>query len=159
MTDLAASNVTITIAADDMERIGRKRMNFVDVAFGNGVLTYPSGGVPISSVTTLGLLSECRATFIEQPHASGLFIKFNRTTNKFRIYQSAGATPAGTLSAEATHTHAENSAETYTKDATTGAGTSHTHTFTGSAIAAGAFVELGNVAVPALAFTMQVWGK
>ena len=46
MVDLAASDVTVTINRKE-DRNGMRR-NYVTIAFGDGALTYPSGGVPLA---------------------------------------------------------------------------------------------------------------
>jgi hypothetical protein len=53
MADIAASDVTITV--QKRLKAGKRRRNRCKIAFGNGALTYPAGGVPLPAARSFGL--------------------------------------------------------------------------------------------------------
>lgn len=86
MTAIAASDVTITVNARRIE--GKKRKSDVTIAFGNGTLTYPSGGVPMPTYPSFGLVRNLDFLALHDPgNANGLVYKYDRTNNKLRIYE------------------------------------------------------------------------
>lgn len=107
MTALAYTDVTITVSSRnrDFGAAGiPKNMTVADLAFGDGSLTYPSGGVPIGSsaanaLARLGFVKDLDIGLIEDAPANGYVYKFDRANRKVRIWQSAGFTPAGTVAA------------------------------------------------------------
>jgi len=77
--------------------------------------------------------------------ANGFVPRWDRTAKSIKcFYPTKAITPAGTNAAEESHTHTENTAATYTQNATTGAGSSHNHAFAGTAVAAQAGTEVVN---------------
>ena len=77
--------------------------------------------------------------------ANGFVPRWDRTAKSIKcFYPTKAITPAGTNAAEESHTHTENTAGTYVQNATTGAGSLHNHTFTGTAVAAQAGTEVVN---------------
>jgi hypothetical protein len=91
MADIAASDVTYTANND---RYGKSvlagsgmRKNDVTVAFGNGALTYPAGGVPLTKAK-LGCPNFLQSVEIfDASSANGFLYKYDRTNEKIRIYQ------------------------------------------------------------------------
>lgn len=94
MADLAAGNVTYTPVGKT--EIGKQsRQSVFDLAFGDGSLTYPVGGVPLT-LTNLGLKRNIESLVIaDQVSGDGLLYKWDRANNKIRIYfptqQTGGA--------------------------------------------------------------------
>lgn len=85
MTDIAATNVTLTratkyIAAGILHVNGQ-------ITVGNGVLTYPSGGIPLDksrfgfAIQTLGV------DFTEETGGSGIMSKYDVSAGKLRLYE------------------------------------------------------------------------
>lgn len=60
MSALASTDVTVTCAQEDVEIVGKLRIAFVTIAFGDGALTYPSGGVPMPAVGKFGMVRNLR---------------------------------------------------------------------------------------------------
>lgn len=85
MPDIASSDVTYTQQSKTIEA---GYSNFVmKVEFGDGALTYPSGGVPLLKAS-LGVPNEIRAFNVIDPEASdGLVYKYDFESNKIRIYE------------------------------------------------------------------------
>lgn len=115
MADIAAGDVTYTLQS---KAVGDLRNFTWKLAFGNGSLTYPAGGIPLTKAS-LGCPNEIRSLKIfDHSDADGKVYKYDFENNKIRIWHSAGFTPAGT-----------NGTSTVT-------GTAAAQVFTGSALAA-----------------------
>lgn len=103
MADLASANVTITIQAGDPwnPRIeGNYRKCKVKIAYGNGVLTYPAGGVPMPDYTSFGLVRNLsHVEIIDANDASGIVWKWDYENKKVRGFYRAAFTPSGSVSA------------------------------------------------------------
>lgn len=64
------------------------------VAFGNGTLTYPSGGIPLTAAQ-FGFRNFISSLFfIDAGNANGYVYKYNKATMSIRIYQGAYLTDA-----------------------------------------------------------------
>ena len=67
------------------------------VAFGNGSLTYPTGGVPVT-LAQLGFRNTCRGVyFCDDSSADGYVYKFDLATLTIRIYETDSASPPAPL--------------------------------------------------------------
>ena len=106
MVALAASNVTATVSVRDRQIFGpppAKKGVIVELTFGNGTLTYPSGGVPLPAKEQFGFKKEIAFGEIEQPYGNGFFYKYDRTNHKLLIYvqgvtmDSTGASAMDTI--------------------------------------------------------------
>ena len=59
----------------------------MSITFGNGSLTYPAGGVPLTKAK-LGCPAKIDDFIVEDPaNANGYVVKYNPTTEKLRLYQ------------------------------------------------------------------------
>lgn len=105
MADIGASNVTYTIVERKKGEDSFQRV-IADLAFGNGALTYPAGGVPLTKAK-LGCPNHiAELHFIEGEAGNGYVYKYDASAATIRIYQSA---------AVAAHTHT-GPAHTHTAD-------------------------------------------
>lgn len=87
MADIAANNVTYTLQAGTEKRIQGKYEAQFSIAFGNGSLTYPTGGVPLAKAS-LGCPNSLEELVLLDPaNANGFVYKWDKTNNKLRIYQ------------------------------------------------------------------------
>lgn len=85
MTALAATDITVTFGTRRIH--GKQKRNAVKLAFGNGTLTYPSGGVPIPAVGVLGMVRNLEHLIIyDQDAGSGIIWKYDTTNSKLRAY-------------------------------------------------------------------------
>lgn len=90
MADLAATNVTLTNAAGeaftlaDLTIVGRSKRGVVKIAFGNGALTYPSGGVPMPAIGAFGMLRDLNMKVYSGE--AGIQWDYDKTNNKLRGY-------------------------------------------------------------------------
>lgn len=85
MPDIASTDVTYTIV--DEQKVQGRRLTQLDAAFGDGVLTYPSGGVPLDK-TKMGTPNEIiELNIVDAANANGLVYKYDKANNKLRIYE------------------------------------------------------------------------
>lgn len=90
MADIAASDVTYVIQAKYKQDSGLKHYR-VSAAFGDGVLTYPAGGVPLTK-GNLGMANQIEfLSIMDAANANGLIYKYDFANAKLRIYQEADA--------------------------------------------------------------------
>lgn len=189
MAAIAIANVTETLLPQDKQSLGKLKIAFPSLAFGNGALTYDTNGIPLPNL--LGMKNVIKRLTIQQP-VDGLVYKYDPTVRvanpvapygTIRIYQGAGFTPAGTI---ASHTHdikfiggitatepvAIDGGDTLGKNAATdrtiagansatkgGVVAAAQANLTGTAVPAAALVELGAVAVVATVLNLTVIGE
>jgi len=82
----------------------REKRVLVKATFGDGVLTYPAGGVVLSTTpVTIGLERTIwRWEIVDGGAASGIIWKYDHVALTLRGYEIGGFTPAGTV---ASHVH------------------------------------------------------
>jgi hypothetical protein len=86
MVALASTDVTLTV--NEQTRQTNQKRNRVTVAFGNGTLTYPSGGVPMPAIGNFGMTEAINGMLFLEPNAANGFVyKYDISENKIRIYQ------------------------------------------------------------------------
>lgn len=87
MADLAASNVTVVIQHRNIAN--RKRNIAGTIAFGDGVLTYPVGGVPLPTIGNFGFYRQMD-TFLIIGYPGGGVVQFapwwDATNNKLQLF-------------------------------------------------------------------------
>lgn len=82
MAYLAATNVVLS---GHQYRLGRRRMWEGALNFGNGVLQYPAGGVPLPAIGAFGMNSSMDVEVV-QPDGSGIIWKYNQASNSLKAY-------------------------------------------------------------------------
>jgi hypothetical protein len=90
MAYLAATDVTVTLSQDDIDR-SPDRVGFrtyPTVAYGDGALQYPALGIPQPPLAKFGFNFAIKRAFIEQP-ANGFIYHFDRANHKLRIFLGA----------------------------------------------------------------------
>lgn len=94
MADLAVGDVTYTILK---KRIYNSRRHIlVQLAFGDGALTYPAGGIPLSK-GNLGCPNDVESLVVVGQGTSGYKFQYIRSTNKLVMVQSPVRTHAHDL--------------------------------------------------------------
>jgi hypothetical protein len=88
MADIAAGDVTYTEQAGTRQVEGDSRSSVVYlVGFGDGALTYPTGGVPLTKAT-VGMPNNIEAAIIiDADDGNGFVYKYDYTSDKIRVYQ------------------------------------------------------------------------
>lgn len=100
MTAIASTDVTITLAAQDVDVMpGMKIVCLPTIAFGNGTLTYPTGGVPLPVIGKLGMKKQLQRLLIQQPSANGFIYKYDAANHKIKIFTQGAVT--GSTAADA----------------------------------------------------------
>ncbi len=85
MPALAATDVTVTV--EQQRRTARQRNNRTKIVFGDGALTYPSGGVPMPGFGSFGLKKVLEyLILIDADDGSGIVWKYDAANNKLRGY-------------------------------------------------------------------------
>lgn len=107
MADIGASNVTYSIVERKKGEDSYQRV-VADVTFGDGALTYPAGGVPLTKAKLACPNSISDLIIVEGDAGNGYVYKFDASAETIRIYQSA-AVSAHTHTGPA-HTHTANHA-------------------------------------------------
>jgi hypothetical protein len=103
----AATDVTVTITPQGRNIAGvavGKNFTLATIAFGDGAITYPAGGVPMPAIGTFGYHKIIDRIMLEQP-SDGFVYKYDRANRKIRIWTqgfltghtAAGATENGAL--------------------------------------------------------------
>lgn len=90
MADLAASDVTVTMLNQRTLSDSRK-MNRVRLAFGDGALTYPAGGVPITK-GKLGCPVVIESMAIVDKGTSGYSFMYDQSAEKIVIFRAPAQT-------------------------------------------------------------------
>lgn len=86
MADIAASDLTYTLQPGSHQNGGSQNVRIYTVAFGDGTLTYPSGGVPITK-GDIGCPTDIQAAKImDDSDGDGLVYKYDLANDKIRIY-------------------------------------------------------------------------
>ena len=85
MADIAVTDVVATkVGKTEIGKVSKSHV--MDLAFGDGALTYPTGGVPLS-VSLLGMKREVHSVQIaDESAADGFHYKWDKTNNKILIY-------------------------------------------------------------------------
>lgn len=108
MADIAAANVTYTLL--NQRKLGDHRnLNRVRLAFGNGVLTYPAAGIPITK-GKMGCPTVIESMVVVDQGTSGYIFQYDQSAEKLVVMQA----PAQT------HTHDIKIIASITEDNTVG---------------------------------------
>lgn len=88
MAAIAAANVALTIQGKGSITDAGNKSKLIKVVFGDGALTYPAGGVPLSGLSTMGFPTAIATVNLMDPgSANGFVYKYDSVNNKLRIYQ------------------------------------------------------------------------
>lgn len=87
MADIASTDVVYTIQSQEVMAPAPTKRVQATLVFGNGTLTYPTGGVPVSK-GSLGFPSVISTlSFIDAASGNGFVYKYDLANAKIRIYQ------------------------------------------------------------------------
>lgn len=85
MAAIASSDLTLTLQTSFRE--GTRKAAVYRIAFGDGSLTYPSGGVPLPSAASFGMTWELTyVRLLDHDDASGIIWKYDYANKKLRGY-------------------------------------------------------------------------
>ena len=86
MADIAAGDVVYTLNKKRKEDSSLKVFDMT-VAFGDGALTYPSGGIPLTAAKMGCPNSIVSLSMVSPASSNGFVYKYDLANNKIRIYQ------------------------------------------------------------------------
>ena len=90
MAALTAASFTVTKNASWSE--GKKKYFDLSLVYGTGALTYPSGGIPLPTASSLGFSRWCDALLLmDAGSANGYVYKYDKANHKLRIYNPTKA--------------------------------------------------------------------
>lgn len=97
MPALASTDLTITVQDVGRGSLQQDKRHLVKIAFGDGLLTYPSGGVPLPGFASFGFTRNLAYVVLIDPNdASGIVWKVDYENQKLRGYiQGAVISAAG----------------------------------------------------------------
>lgn len=113
MAAITSADVTVTVNAGDREIAGGgafKNITLASIAFGNGSLTYPTGGVPLPAISAFGLHKGIDAAILIPPSGDGYTYKYDKTNHKILIYAQGITTGSTTVSTSSDGALVEDSA-------------------------------------------------
>ena len=87
MADIAAGDVTYVTIQSNVDGGRGARNTVTDITFGDGVDTYPSGGVPITVGKIGAPVSLETVNFVEPDAGNGFVYKYDVSADTIRIYQ------------------------------------------------------------------------
>ena len=90
MANIAATDITVTMTHQSIIG-GSKKCNVVKLVFGDGALTYPAGGVPISKAA-LGCPNIIESLKVFDKGTSGYEWSFDKTNSKLVALQAPAQT-------------------------------------------------------------------
>ena len=96
MANLAASDIVVTLVNQRKNEAGRVSNN-LKLAFGNGALTYPAGGVPVSK-GSFGCPNVIESLVIYAKGTSGYEWSFDKVNSKLVAIQAPAQTHSHALS-------------------------------------------------------------
>jgi hypothetical protein len=98
MADIAAGDVTYTIKSQSRDSRGKKQ-NIVELTFGDGALTYPADGIPLTKAN-MGCPSSVDAflQFASTAAAVGYIFSYDKATEKLLMTQAPVQTHSHSLS-------------------------------------------------------------
>lgn len=88
MADIASSDVTYTLV-NQRKTSGSRNHNRVRLAFGNGALTYPAGGIPLN-IGKLGCPTIVESLVVVDKGTSGYSFMYDQSENKLVMFQAPG---------------------------------------------------------------------
>lgn len=95
MAAFASSDVTVTITTRGI--VGRKKQIMGTIAFGNGALTYASGGVPLPAISAFGMsrnIDELNVWGITSI-ANDYLVRYNKADHKLLMYEEESTAAGG----------------------------------------------------------------
>jgi hypothetical protein len=113
MAAILSTDVTVSVATDKRDiahGAAQKNISIADVTFGDGSLTYPSGGVPLPAIGEFGFQREIQLGLIEEAPANGFHYKFDRENHTIKIFTQGVTTSSTAADANENGALVENSA-------------------------------------------------
>lgn len=165
MADIAAGDVTYTMK-NQRKMSDSRNLNRFLLSFGDGALTYPAGGIPITK-GKLGCPSIIESLVIVDKGTSGYSFMYDQSAEKLVMFQAPAQTHTHDIKAIGGLTSSEplllDASQVFGKNAATnrtivGANSATTGGVVSTTLAASALVEPSTVAIAAQAIEVEVIG-
>lgn len=91
MANLTSSDVSVSLDARDRHILGKLRMSQGSLAFGDGALTYPYGGVPMPAIGNFGMNKEVSMFDIVDASGDGFIYRYDQANRKIKMFAPAPA--------------------------------------------------------------------
>lgn len=112
MTALAATDVSVSIPPTDRNIVSDspKLISLATITFGDGALTYPTGGVPMPDKAQFGFCRQIQHIIIQQPVSIGFVFRYDQADHKMKILTQGVVTGSTSVTTSANGALVENSA-------------------------------------------------
>jgi hypothetical protein len=81
------ASAVVTVNERRIYGSGKKRRNRITITFGDGVNTYPAGGVVLPTFGSFGMTRQLDyVLLVDASNPDGFVYKYDQTNNKLRIY-------------------------------------------------------------------------
>lgn len=99
MAAFASSDVAVAVNREDINYEGRTKRVICTITFGDGALTYPTGGIPMPGFASFGLVRNITDIHITGNNArtTDYVYRYDRTNNKLLLYEEEAAAAGGPL--------------------------------------------------------------
>ena len=97
MAAFAASDVTVAIT--DQSIAGGRRHVIGTLTFGDGALTYPTGGIPLPAIASFGMPRSLKSLSVTGVNGltSDYMTRYNPVTHKLLLYEEEAEAAGGAL--------------------------------------------------------------
>jgi hypothetical protein len=167
MADIAASDVTYTLLnSRKINGSPSRKLNRVRLAFGDGALTYPASGIPLT-IGKLGCPSVVESLIVVDKGTSGYEFKYDQSAKKLVMFQAPAQTHSHDIFAVGGLTSSEplllDASQVFGKNAATnrtiaGANAATTGGVMSATLSAAAMSEPSAVAIAAQTIEVEVIG-
>lgn len=99
MPALTAADVTVTVDRRDIARQGRMRESYGTLTFGDGALTYPTGGIPLPEIGKFGFKRRLQALQVlgVNERTTDYQVRYGPASRTLLLYEEEAAAAGGPL--------------------------------------------------------------
>jgi hypothetical protein len=90
MADLVANDVTVTLNPEDTDFMTFNKVVMPTIAFGNGALTIPAGGIPLPDLAYFGLNKAIKG-ILPIPNGDGRSYVYDKANHKLAVFAPGGS--------------------------------------------------------------------
>jgi len=89
----------ITVVVQEQSIVGKKKLNRVNITFGDAALTYPTGGIPMPGFAAFGMIRNLEDIVITGVNGltTDYMTKYDRVNNKLQLFEEEAAAAGGPL--------------------------------------------------------------
>lgn len=98
MSALVAGSVTYALQGKAVKSEDGHRKQVIKLTFGDGALTYPTGGVPLTNMANYGWPNAIVSAVVSDAGSSGYVPRYDIANNKLQLFVAPAQTHSHTLS-------------------------------------------------------------